>query len=131
MTSDPFVSIIVPAHNARQQLGPCIAAINDSTYKAFELIVVDDASTDGSGELAYAHGARVLSRRRQGGPAAARNRGAQAARGDLLLFVDADVLLRPDTLSRVVAQTNGRGSGFQQLFQFCYPPRYLPPGVIG
>lgn len=108
MNTDCFVSIIVPAYNAKLYLEQCIAAINDSTYTAFELIVVDDASTDGSGELAHALGARVISQRRQGGPAAARNRGAQAAGGDLLLFVDADVLLRPDTLSRVVENFSKR-----------------------
>jgi len=98
-----FVSVIVPVYNARQHLPHCLSAINSSTHTAFELIVVDDASTDGSGEAARGHGARVIRQHRQGGPAAARNRGAEAARGDLLLFVDADVMIRPNTLSHVVA----------------------------
>lgn len=102
MSSALFVSVIVPVHNSRQHLVRCITAIKDSTYQAYEVIVVDDASTDGSAEFAEALTARVLRRDRQGGPAAARNCGAKVARGDLLLFVDADVSIRPDTLLRVV-----------------------------
>jgi len=102
MSSALFVSVIVPVHNARQHLVRCITAINDSTYRAYEVIVVDDASTDGSAEAAEAQAARVLRQDRQGGPAAARNYGAKVSRGDVLLFVDADVSIRADTLLRVV-----------------------------
>lgn len=103
MNSALFVSVIVPVYNAGQHLPHCLSAINSSAHTSFELIVVDDASTDGSGQAARDHGARVIRQHRQRGPAAARNRGAEAARGDLLLFVDADVSIRPDTLSRLVA----------------------------
>ena len=66
--------------------------------------MVDDGSTDGSAELAQELGARVLTGRRQrGGPAAARNRGATEARGAVLLFLDADVLVRPDSIAAIAA----------------------------
>jgi glycosyltransferase involved in cell wall biosynthesis len=65
---------------------------------AHELLVVDDGSSDGSGALAAERGARVL-RLTGRGPAAARNAGAEAARTDLLFFLDADVRARPSTLA--------------------------------
>jgi hypothetical protein len=61
-----------------------------------EVLVVDDGSGDGSGAFAAGQGARVLATGGPLGPAAARNRGAREARGDLLLFVDADVVAHPD-----------------------------------
>jgi glycosyltransferase involved in cell wall biosynthesis len=64
---------------------------------------VDDASTDGSGEIGRHKGATVIRQARQGGPAAARNAGARCARGDILLFIDADVVVQATTLERIAA----------------------------
>jgi glycosyltransferase involved in cell wall biosynthesis len=72
-----------------------------SSYPAYEVIIVDDASKDRSGEIARQKGARVLEMPRQSGPAAARNFGATEAQGELLFFVDADVMVQPQTLDRV------------------------------
>ena len=69
----------------------------------YELIVVDDCSTDRSVEISREKGARVLKMSRQSGPGGARNFGAQHARGEVLFFVDADVVVKPDTLERVAA----------------------------
>lgn len=66
-----------------------------------ECIVVDDASTDDTFEAAGAIGASVIRLAEPGGPARARNRGAASAHGDVLLFVDADVCVQPDTVERV------------------------------
>ena len=63
--------------------------------------MVDDGSSDGSGDLAHEWGAQVLRFLTPGGPARARNRGVQAARGDLLFFVDADVTIPSDAISRI------------------------------
>jgi glycosyltransferase involved in cell wall biosynthesis len=65
---------------------------------------VDDGSTDGSGRIASEYGAKVLSTGGRRGPACARNIGAQAASGDVLLFVDSDVCLHADAISRIVAE---------------------------
>jgi glycosyltransferase involved in cell wall biosynthesis len=67
----------------------------------FECIVVDDGSTDGSAAVALEFGAALLSLDRRRGPARARNLGARAAKGEILLFLDADVWVQPDTLRRV------------------------------
>ena len=87
----PLYSVIVPAYQAADSLGLCLDALNAQTVARdlYEVIVVDDGSTDGTGEIAQQAGARVIAQR-NAGPAAARNAGAAAGRGDLLLFTDAD-----------------------------------------
>ena len=95
------LSIIVPAHNEETFIVPTLRALHLAAGQAgrpFEVIVVDDGSTDRTASLASAEGARVVSAAvRQ--IAGARNAGARAAGGDLLIFVDADTLV-PDTVLR-------------------------------
>jgi glycosyltransferase involved in cell wall biosynthesis len=98
-----FVSVIVPVYNGGKFLDRCLDAINASSHKSYELIVVDDCSTDNSVEISHQKGASVLHMPQQSGPAAARNLGAQHARGDVLFFVDADVVVRGDSTARVAA----------------------------
>jgi glycosyltransferase involved in cell wall biosynthesis len=100
---EPFVSVVVPARDAASHLPRCLDALSHSHYTRFEIIVVDDASTDATADIARSRGCKVLRLDAQSGPAAARNRGAREARGDLLLFVDADVEVRADTLARAAA----------------------------
>jgi GT2 family glycosyltransferase len=83
-------------------LGETLPALLATLPAGAELIVVDDGSRDGSGEVARRNGARVARLERGRGPAAARNRGASEARGDVLLFLDADVRVHPDTLERLL-----------------------------
>jgi glycosyltransferase involved in cell wall biosynthesis len=87
-----MISFIVPAYNEELELSSTLAAIRAATAgvcQPFEIMVVDDASTDATPEIAEQAGARVVSiNRRQ--IAAARNAGARAARGEYLFFVDAD-----------------------------------------
>lgn len=100
MREELFISVVVPVHNGGTQLAACLDALDASTYTRRETIVADDCSTDESAELAAARGCEVVRLASRSGPAAARNRGAARARGDLIVFVDADVCIRPDTLSR-------------------------------
>jgi glycosyltransferase involved in cell wall biosynthesis len=95
------ISIIIPAREAENVLTACLKAIKHSLNPAHEIIVVDDHSTDHTAEIARASGARVLRMEKQAGPAAARNYGAREASADILLFIDSDVVIRPDTLGRV------------------------------
>jgi glycosyltransferase involved in cell wall biosynthesis len=99
----PQVSVIVPVYNGAATLGRCLEALARSQGVSWECIVVDDGSTDQSAELARAQGARVVrAGTTPGGPARARNLGVAQARGSLVCFIDADVLVRPDTLARFV-----------------------------
>jgi GT2 family glycosyltransferase len=94
------LSVVTPVHNGGENLRLCLEALNNSLRVPDEIIVVDDASTDGSGDLAQELGAHVL--RLPGPPRGAalpRNRGAAIAAGDLLVFVDADVGVHPQTLA--------------------------------
>ena len=97
----PFVSVIVPVLNGGEQLEQCLDAIGRSNYSNFELIVVDDGSTDRSAEIAHRYADIVVQMPRRQGPASARNAGAARARGSVLLFVDADVVIPPSLLRRV------------------------------
>ena len=93
------VSVVVPAFNAGEDLDRCLEAIFLSDYPLAECIVVDDASTEaGTAEIARNHGATLMTMDRQGGPGRARNHGARAAKGDVLMFTDADVVLRPEAI---------------------------------
>jgi len=100
----PTVSVIIPARNAAATLRACLDALRGQVGGPpdFEVIVVDDGSTDDTAAIAEAAGARV-ERTAHGGAAAARNRGVAVARGSLLLFTDADCEPTPDWMARMVA----------------------------
>jgi glycosyltransferase involved in cell wall biosynthesis len=103
MNRDPFISVIVPVHNGSEFLNRCLDALLASSYQSYEIIVVDDASTDDSAEISRKKGAVVFQLPHKSGPAAARNYGADKARGDILLFIDSDVLVEQDTIARVAS----------------------------
>jgi glycosyltransferase involved in cell wall biosynthesis len=99
--SPPVISVVIPVHNGVGKLERCLKALRQSEGPGWEAIVVDDGSTDRSAELARAAGARVVSTGPVPvGPAQARNLGALSTSAPLLCFVDADVLVRPDTLGQ-------------------------------
>jgi GT2 family glycosyltransferase len=107
MRSPLPLSIVVPTHNAASTIAEVLLAIlaTDVPRQSFELIVVDDASADGSATIAARYADTVV--RLSGAPCGAgyaRNRGVELARGEVVAFVDADVLLRPDTLSRMLSK---------------------------
>lgn len=98
----PYITVIIPVYNGEHFLEACLDAVFSSSFKSFEILVVDDASTDNSAEIARRRErVSVLSMKKQSGPAAARNLAANSARGEILMFVDADVVLKNDTLARV------------------------------
>ena len=101
---EPTVSVIIPVYNDAGNLAVCLAGLRASQAAALECIVVDDGSTDGSGQVASEYGAKVLTSGGRLGPASARNTGARAATGDILLFVDADVCVHPDTIRKIVGE---------------------------
>lgn len=100
------VSVVVPARNAARTLGRVLVALRESDIPrySYEIIVVDDSSSDASATIAARHADTVIRLNgRVSGPAYARNRGAELARAAVLIFVDADVVVRPDTLLRMLS----------------------------
>ncbi len=95
------LSIVVPVYDAAATLPACLAALVAQLRPGIEVIVVDDGSRDASAEIAERFPVRLLRGSHQG-DARARNMGAGEARGEILLFLDADVVIPPGTLDRIV-----------------------------
>jgi glycosyltransferase involved in cell wall biosynthesis len=111
----PVISVIVPVRNSPKDLRLCLERLFASTYTNYEVIVVDDASTDETAKVAVELGARLLRLEQRQGPAGARNRGAEIARGEYLLFLDADVCVYAESL-QLVADTFAQDPGLAAVF---------------
>lgn len=98
----PSVSVIIPVRNAPDDLRSCLTRLGASEHCRFEIIIVDDASTDGTASVADDFGLECIVLATNSGPAFARNRGAEKARAEILVFIDADVLVHSDTLKKFV-----------------------------
>ncbi|MDG4766360.1 glycosyltransferase [Solwaraspora sp. WMMD406] len=104
----PDVSVVIPAYNSDRTLRACLSAVFAQTHPPVEVIVVDDASTDQTREVARRFPVTLLGTPVNRGPAAARNRGIQASRGEVIFFVDADCAPSPDAVAaalRVLTET--------------------------
>ncbi|MBK8190617.1 MAG: glycosyltransferase [Vampirovibrionales bacterium] len=104
----PLVSVIMPAHNAADYIGEAIESVLSQTYPYWELLVVDDASSDATGAIVQEYQSRDPRVRyfpveRIGHPAGVRNHGFRQAQGDLIAFMDADDAYFPDALARLSA----------------------------
>jgi len=97
-----FVSVIIPVYNGGKTLGSCLKSLYKSSYPDFECIIVDDHSNDNTLDVVKSFETKVLRMNRKRGAAHARNKGAEASRGDILLFIDADITVYPDALAKVV-----------------------------
>ncbi len=101
----PRVSVIIPCYNRAHVIREAIDSVLAQTYRDYEIVVVDDASTDDSREVVAAYGDRVrlVARAANGGIAAARNDGILHSRGELVAFLDSDDLWEPRRLETAVA----------------------------
>ena len=93
------ISVIIPTYNEEKVIGKCLESLSKQTYKDLEVIVVDDGSTDET--LSKIKGIKVLKEEHKG-PGAARNLGAKEAKGEILVFVDADMTFEPDFIEKLV-----------------------------
>jgi glycosyltransferase involved in cell wall biosynthesis len=119
-THNVAVSIIVPAHNEEKLLGGTLRTLAASAAamgEPYEIIVVDDGSTDRTAQIAGDHGARVVAVNVRH-IAAARNAGARDARGQLFVFVDADTLVPASVLGQAIAawREGAVGGGAMAIF---------------
>ena len=100
----PLVSVIISSYNYERFLEEAIDSALDQTYSNVEVIVVDDGSTDDSRRIIAGYGKRIVTvSKENGGQASACNVGFQASKGEIVIFLDADDMLLPATVQRVVA----------------------------
>jgi glycosyltransferase involved in cell wall biosynthesis len=105
----PAVSVIIPTYNRADLVMEAVASVRAQTYRDFEILVVDDGSTDSTPEVLPAWPeVRMLRHPRRRGVSAARNTGVAAARGRWLAFLDSDDLWLPDKLARQMAYLEDR-----------------------
>lgn len=98
----PQISVIVPVYNSAKWLGRCVDSIMAQTFGDFELLLIDDGSTDGSADFCDSYAARdariSVLHKANGGVSSARNEGIALSRGEYITFVDSDDWLEPDYL---------------------------------
>jgi GT2 family glycosyltransferase len=124
----PRFSVVVPVRDGGEAFARCLGGLARSRCRDFELIVVDDGSADDSARRAAAAGAAVLATPGAAGPAAARNLGAAAARGEWLLFLDADCELHAGAIDRLCAAIDA-DPDLDAVFG-AYDARPAAPGVV-
>lgn len=112
MKKTPELSVVVPVYNAEKYLKSCVESILAQTYRDFEIILVDDGSTDGSLKAAQEIAAtdnriRVIAKK-NAGVSAARNTGLESASGKYLAFVDSDDTIEPDMYEKMVEGMESR-----------------------
>ena len=108
------VSVIIPVYNAEEYLGACVSGVLSQTYKNTEIILVDDGSTDKSGEMCDSYAAsddRVkVIHKQNGGASSARNAGLREASGEYVYFVDSDDRTVPELIEKLLGSAEENGS---------------------
>ncbi|HIQ49985.1 MAG TPA: glycosyltransferase [Nanoarchaeota archaeon] len=97
----PLVSVIIPAYNEEKYIEKTLKSVKNQSYKNIEIIVVDNNSTDKTSEIAKKYADKVVVEKRKGA-SKARNKGAKEAKGEILIFVDADTYLEKKCVEKIV-----------------------------
>jgi glycosyltransferase involved in cell wall biosynthesis len=103
--NNPLVSVIIPTYNRAPLLGRCINSVLAQTYREFELLIIDDHSTDNTEEIVHSFNdprIRYIKQTKNGGVSAARNAGISTAKGDFIAFNDDDDEWLPNKLERQI-----------------------------
>lgn len=139
MTNSPLVSIIVPTYNNEKYLANCIDSLLAQTFQDFEVIVVDDGSTDQTIKLlkAFKTNPRIrVHSQPNSGISAARNQGLKLSRGKFISFVDSDDCVTPDFLEKLIAPLLQNPNiditvcGYQEIYQDHKIHHPLNPQII-
>jgi glycosyltransferase involved in cell wall biosynthesis len=101
--TEPLVSIVIPAYNAESKIGATLEQVLGQTFGNLDIVVVDDGSTDRTGDVAQSMSGIRCIRQDNAGPSAARNTGVRAAHGEFVAFLDADDIWLPFKLERQLA----------------------------
>lgn len=99
---------MVPVYNGSSTIGKCLEALFDSMHDSFEVVVVDDCSSDNSADIVRLFPCRLIRLEERAGASKARNVGALNSIGEILFFIDSDCVVRPDTLSEADRTISGR-----------------------
>ena len=97
----PTISVVVPAYNAERTIERCLSSIVSSRHPPLEVIVVDDASSDSTPEISNRFDVRLVTLEQNKGEGYGRNQGGKIARGDIVTFVDSDIVLAEDSLGLI------------------------------
>ncbi|WP_435242723.1 glycosyltransferase family 2 protein [Streptomyces cucumeris] len=134
---DPVVSVVIPCHDYARYLPEAVSSILAQTFQDWELLIVDDGSTDDTAEVARSLIARHpdrrirLVQRANGGVSAARNTGIEAAAGRYILPLDADDVIAPTMLEKTVAVLDGNpGIAIASTDVFTFTDDDLPPQAM-
>ncbi len=107
MGAEPWVSVVIPAYNASRTIADAVAAVLAQDYAGkMDLVVVDDGSVDGTGDIVRSFPGVCYVRQENAGPANARNRGAREAKGEFLFFTDADCRPERSWISKMMRGFN-------------------------
>jgi glycosyltransferase involved in cell wall biosynthesis len=133
----PQFSVIITCHNQRKFIADAIQSAISQIYESREVIVVDDASSDGSDSVLKSYGEmiRLISLERNQGASEARNAGTAAARGNYLVYLDGDDLLKPWALLVYDQIIDARKPALKERLSVrgtrkCDCAGYLEPGII-
>lgn len=97
----PFVSIVIPCLNEEKNIGQCIDSIKQQNWEQYEIIAIDNGSIDDTIRIIKEHGI-ILGKAKRKGPAAAKNKGIEKAKGDIIIFIDADCVAHPAWLVNMI-----------------------------
>ena len=127
---NPLVSIIVPVYNVANYLKKCLDSLVAQTYRAIEIILIDDGSTDTSGQICDTYNQKfkniIVVHSTNSGQAAARNKGLSLATGEYIGFVDSDDWVEPDMYESLVNTALLENSDMVMCgYKACYPNKII------
>ena len=96
------LSIVIPVYNAEKTLSSCLKRIYSANYKNFEVILVDDCSKDNTVKIAKQFKTKIIRLKTNSGAAAARNAGIKAAKNEITLFIDSDMIVNKDSFKKLI-----------------------------